>query len=161
MVVGRWTSSGARQTAAGSASASDAAIIELCLAVFPWAHYRRRDAAIKLHMLLDLRGSIPSVVQITPGKCPDVAALDHLVLEAGAIYIMDRGYVDFERLHRFCLEAAFFVTRTNQGIQFTRRSSQPIDAWTRLISDHIVVLATRQSRRLRWTPLSRQKFGSP
>ena len=141
--------------------ALDATIIELCLSVFPWAHYRRRDAAIKLHTLLDLRGSIPSVVQITPGKCPDVEALDHLALETGAIYIMDRGYVDFDRLYRFCLEAAFFVTRTKHGIQFKRRSSQPVDASTGLISDHMVVLATKQSRRRYPQPLRRVRYRDP
>ena len=141
--------------------ALDATIIELCLSVFPWAHYRRRDAAIKLHTLMDLRGSIPSVVQITSGKCPDVDALDHLALEAGAIYIMDRGYVDFERLYRFCLEAAFFVTRTKQGIQFKRRASQPVDASTGLISDHVVVLATKDSRRRYPQPLRRVRYCDP
>jgi hypothetical protein len=141
--------------------ALDATIIELCLTVFPWAHYRRRDAAIKLHTLIDLRGSIPTVVQITPGKCPDVAALDHLVLEVGAIYIMDRGYVDFERLYRFCIEAAFFVTRTKQGIQFKRRSSQPVDASTGLISDHVVVLATKESRNHYPQSLRRVRYRDP
>ena len=141
--------------------ALDATIIELCLTVFPWAHYRRRDAAIKLHTLIDLRGSIPTVVQITAGKCPDVAALDTLVLEAGAIYLMDRGYVDFERLYRFSIEAAFFVTRTKHGIQFTRRSSQPVDASTGLISDHVVVLATKESRKHYPPPLRRVRYRDP
>jgi hypothetical protein len=90
--------------------ALDATIIDLCLSVFPWARYRRRDAAIKLHTQLDLRGPIPTVVRITEGKAADVTFLDDLPLEAGAIYLMDRGYVDFERLHRFTDEAAFFVT---------------------------------------------------
>jgi len=132
---------------ANTVYALDATIIELCLSVFPWAHYRRRDAAIKLHTLVDLRGVIPTVVQITPGKCPDVTALDDLVLEAGAIYIMDRGYVDFIRLCRFTEEAAFFVTRTKQGIRFIRRASRPVDFTTGLVSDHEVVLATAESRR--------------
>jgi hypothetical protein len=141
--------------------ALDATIIELCLSVFPWAHYRRRDAAIKLHTLIDLRGSIPTVVQITAGKCPDVAALDDLVLEPGAIYVMDRGYVDFERLHRFTVEAAFFVTRTKQGIRFKRRSSQPVDASTGLISDHLVVLATKDSRKNYPEALRRVRYRDP
>ena len=141
--------------------ALDATIIELCLSVFPWAHYRRRDAAIKLHTLLDLRGAIPTVVQITAGKCPDVAALDDLVLEVGAIYIMDRGDVDFARLHRFTTEAAFFVTRTKLGIQFTRRSSRPVDASTGLISDHLVVLATKDSRRKYPDALRRVRYRDP
>ncbi|MBE3046476.1 IS4 family transposase [Candidatus Bathyarchaeota archaeon] len=141
--------------------ALDATIIELCLSVFPWAHYRRRDAAIKLHTLVDLRGAIPTVVQITAGKCPDVTALDTLVLEAGAIYLMDRGYVDFARLYRFVEEAAFFVTRTKTGIRFTRRSSRPVDFTTGLISDHVVVLTTKESRDQYPQPLRRVRYVDP
>jgi len=138
--------------------ALDATIIELCLSVFPWAHYRRRDAAIKLHTLVDLRGAIPTVVQITAGKCADVTALDTLVLEVGAIYLMDRGYVDFTRLHRFTEEAAFFVTRTKKGIRFTRRSSRPVDFPTGVRSDHVVVLATKESRGHYPQPLRRVHY---
>ena len=141
--------------------ALDATIIELCLSVFPWAHYRRRDAAIKLHTLVDLRGAIPTVVQITAGKCPDVTALDTLLLEAGAIYLMDRGYVDFARLSRFTEEAAFFVTRTKQGIRFTRRSSRPVDFTTGVLSDHVVVLATKESRGHYPQPLRRVRYVDP
>jgi len=141
--------------------ALDATIIDLCLSVFPWAHYRRRDAAIKLHTLVDLRGVIPTVVQITEGKCPDVTALDTLVLETGAIYLMDRGYVDFARLHRFVEEAAFFVTRTKTGIRFTRRSSRPVDFTTGLISDHVVVLTTKESREHYPQPLRRVRYVDP
>ena len=141
--------------------ALDATIIDLCLSVFPWAHYRRRDAAIKLHTLIDLRGTIPTVVQITEGKCPDVKALDTLVLEAGAIYLMDRGYVDFERLYRFVEEAAFFVTRTKVGIRLTRRSSRPVDASTGLLSDHVVVLTTTESRAHYPSPLRRVRYVDP
>src|SRR3990170_2100311 len=108
---------------ANTVYALDATIIDLCLSVFPWAHYRRRDAAVKLHTQVDLRGLIPTVVHITEGKRPDVTFLDDLVLEPGAVYIMDRGYVDFARLHRFTDEAAFFVTRTKRGIRFRRRVS--------------------------------------
>jgi len=141
--------------------ALDATIIELCLSVFPWAHYRRRDAAIKMHTLVDLRGAIPTVVQITAGKCPDVTALDTLVLEAGAIYLMDRGYVDFARLYRFVEEAAFFVTRTKTGIRLTRRSSRPVDFTTGLISDHVVVLTTKESRDHYPQPLRRVRYVDP
>lgn len=116
--------------------ALDATIIDLCLSVFPWARYRRHDAAVKLHTQLDLRGSIPTIVQITEGKAADVTFLDDLVLEPGAIYIMDRGYVDFERLHRFTDAAAFFVTRTKKGMRFRRRRSQPLDFETGVQSDH-------------------------
>jgi hypothetical protein len=141
--------------------ALDATTIDLCLSVFPWAHYRRRDAAIKLHTLLDLRGAIPTVVQITAGKCPDVNALDALVLEAGAIYLMDRGYVDFARLYRFVEEAASFVTRSKKGIRFTRRSSRPIDFTTGLVSDHVVTLATKESRGHYPQPLRRVRYVDP
>ena len=134
--------------------ALDATIIDLCLSVFPWARYRRRDAAIKLHTQVDLRGLIPTVVQITEGKCPDVSFLDDLVIEAGAIYIMDRGYVDFARLHRFVDEVAFFVTRTKQGIRFRRRKSRPVDFTTGLVSD-LVGSHDRLGHRRRATTLSR------
>ena len=141
--------------------ALDATIIDLCLSVFPWAHYRRHDAAVKLHTQLDLRGAIPTVVRITEGKCADVTFLDEVALEAGAIYIMDRGYVDFERLHRFTVEAAFFVTRTKKGIRFRRRTSRPVDFATGLQSDHTVGLATATSRRAYPAPLRRVRYVDP
>jgi hypothetical protein len=132
---------------ANTVYALDATIIELCLSVFPWARYRRHDAAVKLHTQVDLRGLIPTIVHITEGKCADVTFLDDLPLEAGAIYLMDRGYVDFARLHRFTTEAAFFVTRTKRGIRFRRRASHPVDFASGLFSDHIVGLATTSARR--------------
>ena len=141
--------------------ALDATIIDLCLSVFPWARYRRRDAAIKLHTQLDLRGPIPTVVRITEGKCSDVTFLDDLVIEPGAIYLMDRGYVDFARLHRFTDEAAFFVTRTKKGIRFRRRVSRPVDFATGLRSDHTVGLATAQARHDYPQPLRRVRFEDP
>ena len=141
--------------------ALDATIIDLCLSVFPWAHYRRHDAAVKLHTQLDLRGAIPTVVRITEGKCADVTFLDEVALEAGAIDIMDRGYVDFERLHRFTVEAAFFVTRTKKGIRFRRRTSRPVDFATGLQSDHTVGLATATSRRAYPAPLRRVRYVDP
>lgn len=141
--------------------ALDATIIDLCLSVFPWARYRRHDAAIKLHTQLDLRGSIPTVVQITEGKRADVTVLDDLPLEAGAIYIMDRGYVDFARLHRFVDDAAFFVTRTKHGIRFRRRVSRPVDFATGLVSDHTLGLVTAEARRAYPEPLRRVRFVDP
>lgn len=141
--------------------ALDATIIDLCLSVFPWARYRRHDAAVKLHTQLDLRGAIPTVVRITEGKCADVTFLDEVALEAGAIYIMDRGYVDFARLHRFTVEAAFFVTRTKKGIRFRRRTSRPVDFATGLQSDHTVGLATAPSRRAYPAPLRRVRYVDP
>jgi hypothetical protein len=146
---------------ANTVYALDATIIDLCLSVFPWAHYRRRDAAVKLHTQVDLRGLIPTVVHITEGKRADVTFLDDLVIEAGAIYIMDRGYVDFERLHRFTHEAAFFVTRTKKGIRFRRRTSHPVDFATGLQSDHTVGLATAESRRTYPSPLRRVRYIDP
>ena len=146
---------------ANTVYALDATIIDLCLSVFPWAHYRRQDAAIKLHTQLDLRGRIPTVVHITEGKRPDVTFLDDLRLEAGAIYIMDRGYVDFARLHRFTTEAAFFVTRTKKGIRFRRRASRPIDFATGLVSDQTVGLATGTARRDYPAPLRRVHYVDP
>src|SRR3990172_8601311 len=141
--------------------ALDATMIDLCLSVFPWARYRRHDAAVKLHTQLDLRGSIPTIVQITEGKAADVTFLDDLMLEPGAIYIMDRGYVDFERLHRFTDEAAFFVTRTKKGIRFRRRTSRPVDFATGLQSDHTVGLVTADARRHYPAPLRRVRYVDP
>ena len=141
--------------------ALDATIIDLCLSVFPWARYRQHDAAVKLHTQMDLRGSIPTIVQITEGKRADVTFLDDLVLEPGAFYIMDRGYVDFERLHRFTKEAAFFVTRTKKGIRFRRRTSHPVDVATGVQSDHTVGLATTKSRRAYPSPLRRVRYVDP
>lgn len=146
---------------ANTVYALDATIIDLCLSVFPWAHYRRRDAAVKLHTQLDLRGAIPTVVHITEGKRADVTFLDALAIEPGAIYIMDRGYVDFARLHRFTQAAAFFVTRTKKGIQFRRRTSHPVDLATGVQSDHTVGLATAESRRAYPSPLRRVRYVDP
>jgi Domain of unknown function (DUF4372)/Transposase DDE domain len=146
---------------ANTVYALDATIVDLCLSVFPWARYRRRDAAVKLHTQLDLRGAIPTIVQITEGKRADVSFLDDLVLEPGAVYIMDRGYVDFERLHRFTTEAAFFVTRTKQGIRFRRRTSHPVEFATGVVSDHTVVLATATARRDYPAPLRRVRYVDP
>jgi hypothetical protein len=146
---------------ANTVYALDATIIDLCLSVFPWARYRRRDAAVKLHTQLDLRGVIPTVVHITEGTRADVTFLDDLTLEPGAIYIMDRGYLDFARLHRFTQGAAFFVTRTKKGIQFRRRTSHPVDFATGLQSDHTVGLATAASRLAYPSPLRRVRYLDP
>ena len=146
---------------ANTVYALDATIIDLCLSVFPWARYRQRDAAVKLHTQVDLRGLIPTVVEITEGKRADVTFLDDLAIEPGAIYIMDRGYVDFARLHRFTDEAAFFVTRTKKGIQFRRRTSHPVDFATGVQSDHTVGLATATSRRAYPSPLRRVRYVDP
>jgi hypothetical protein len=146
---------------ANTVYAFDATMIDLCLSVFPWAHYRRRDAAIKLHTLIDLRGVIPTVVQITAGTCAEVAALDALTLEPGAIYLMDRAYVDFACLARFTEEAAFFVSRPKKSIRFRRRSSRPVEAATGLVSDHVVVLGTTESHAHYPHPLRRVRYVDP
>jgi hypothetical protein len=146
---------------ANTVYALDATIIDLCLSVFPWARYRRRDAAVKLHTQLDLRGMIPTVVQITEGKRADVTFLDDLIIEPGAIYIMDRGYVDFERLHRFVDEAAFFVTRTKKGIRFRRRASRSVDFATGLVSDHTVGVVTAAACRAYPESLRRVRYVDP
>jgi hypothetical protein len=125
--------------------ALDSTTIDLCLNLFPWARFRRTKAAIKLHTLLDLRGSIPTFISISQGKQADVRVLDELVLEPGAFYVMDRGYVDFQRLYCFVLAAAFFVTRSKTNLQFNRLESRPVDASTGLRSDQIIWLRNPSS----------------
>jgi hypothetical protein len=121
-----------------SVYALDSTTIDLCLNLFPWARFRRTKAAIKLHTLLDLRGSIPTFIWLSQGKQADVSILDELVLEPGSFYVMDRGYVDFRRLYCFVLAAAFFVTRAKTGLQLNRLESRPVDAVTGVRSDQIV-----------------------
>jgi hypothetical protein len=125
--------------------ALDSTTIDLCLSLFPWARFRSTKAAVKLHTLLDVRGPIPTMIAISEGKQADVRVLDDLPLEPGAFYVMDRGYVDFDRLYRFTLSAAFFVTRTKAGIQLNRLESRPVDRTTGLRSDHIVWLTHPKS----------------
>ncbi len=125
--------------------ALDSTIIDLCLNLFPWARFRRTKGAIKLHTLLDLRGSIPTFVSISQGKKADVRILDELVLEPGSFYVMDRGYVDFQRLYCFVLAAAFFVTRSKTGLQLNRLESRKVDSSTGVRSDQIVWLQNPSS----------------
>jgi hypothetical protein len=125
--------------------ALDSTTIDLCLSLFPWARFRSTKAAIKLHTLLDIRGPIPTMIAISDGKMADVRILDELVPEPGAFYVMDRGYVDFERLFYVALARAFFVTRTKVGMQLNRLESRPVDRRTGLRSDHIVWLTNPQS----------------
>ncbi len=120
--------------------ALDATTIDLCLSVFPWAKFRRNKAAVKLHTLLDFRGSIPVAIRITDGKVHDVNILDELFIEAGAIYIMDRAYVDFTRLYRIHQSLAFFVTRAKSNFVFKRMYSQPVDKSTGIRVDQIVTV---------------------
>jgi hypothetical protein len=120
--------------------ALDATTIDLCLALFPWAKFRKHKGAVKLHTLLDLRGSIPTVVIITHGKIHEVNILDQLSFEAGAFYVMDRGYLDFARLYKLHLASAFFVTRARKRFDFHRLYSQPADRATGVICDQVVTL---------------------
>jgi hypothetical protein len=120
--------------------ALDATTLDLCLALFPWAQFRKHKGAVKLHTLLDLRGNIPTVVIITHGKVHEVNILDQLSFEAGAFYVMDRGYLDFARLYKLHLASGFFVTRAKKRFDFQRLYSQPVDRATGVICDQIVTL---------------------
>ncbi len=127
--------------------ALDSTTIDLCLSLFGWAPYERSKAAVKMHTLLDARGNIPSFVLITPGRVSDLRALDHLVLEAGSFYVMDRGYIHFARLYRFVLAAAFFVVRAHVNMQYRRRYSHPVDKSTGLRGDQTIMLSGLHSCR--------------
>ena len=125
--------------------ALDSTTIDLCLSLFPWARFRSTKAAIKLHTLLDLRGPIPTMISISEGKRADVSILDELMLEPGAFYVMDRGYVDFARLYRFVLVGAFFVTRAKANIQSSRLESRPVELGTGVRSDQVIWLSLPKS----------------
>ncbi len=124
-----------------SVYALDSTTIDLCLSLFPWAHFRRRKAAVKVHTQLDLRGHIPTLIRITDGRSHDVKFLDDLLLEPGAIYIMDRAYIDFSRLYEFELAKATFVTRAKKNLKFVRVRSFPVDKNSGLRCDQIIRLA--------------------
>ena len=128
-----------------SVYALDSTTIDLCLSLFPWAKFRRHKGAVKMHTLLDLHGNIPTFISITNGKVHDVNILDEIAPEAGAFYVMDRGYVDFERLYVFTLSAAFFVVRTKSNVLIQRRYSNPVDKTTGVRSDHTVILTAINS----------------
>ena len=130
-----------------SVYALDSTTIDLCLSLFPWAKFRRHKGAVKMHTLLDLHGNIPTFIRITNGKVHDVNILDEIAPEAGAFYVMDRGYVDFERLYVFTLSAAFFVVRTKSNVLIQRRYSNPVDKATGVRSDHTVILTAIGSLR--------------
>jgi hypothetical protein len=138
--------------------ALDSTTIDLCLSLFPWAKFRRNKAAVKMHTLLDLHGSIPTFIRISEGKLHDVNVLDDIDLQAGSFYVMDRGYLDFERLYRFTLSLAFFVVRTKTNLQLQRRYSRPVDRKAGVLSDQTVVLATPQSAKAYPDPLRRIRY---
>ena len=125
--------------------ALDSTTIDLCLSLFPWAKFRKHKGAIKLHTLLDLRGSIPTFIGITDGKIHDVNILDELIPEPGCFYIMDRGYLDFDRLYLLNLFHAFFIIRAKSNLQFRRLYSHPIDKSTGLRCDQTIVLTGKYS----------------
>lgn len=125
--------------------ALDSTTIDLCLSLFPWARFRKHKAAVKMHTLLDLRGNIPTFIHITDGKVADVNVLDEFLPEPGAFYVMDRGYIDFERLYRFTLESAFFVVRTKTNLLLQRRYSHLVDPSAGIRSDQTVILTSMAS----------------
>ena len=125
--------------------ALDSTTIDLCLSLFPWAKFRRRKAAVKMHTLLDLHGNIPTFIRVTSGDVHDVNILDEIMPEAGAFYVMDRAYIDFQRLYVFTLSSAFFVVRTKSNVLIQRRYSHPVDKNTGVRSDQTVILTSFES----------------
>ena len=141
--------------------ALDATVIDLCLALFPWATFRKRKGAVKLHTLLDLRGNIPSVLFVTPGNVHDVNLLDQLAIEAGAFYILDRGYLDFARLYRLHHAQGFFVTRAKRTCRFRYLDSRPVDRATGVHADQIIRLHGFYSKQSYPERLRRIRFFDP
>ena len=135
--------------------AFDSTTIDLCLTLFPWAQFRRHKSAVKLHTLLDVRARIPANVYVTGGQVHDVNVLDQLLLEPGAFYLLDRGYVDFARLYTLTQACAFFVTRARGNAQFYRRCSHPVDKSTGVRSDQTILLTGPKTSRLYPNPLRR------
>jgi len=126
--------------------ALDSTTIDLCLSMFEWALFRQTKAAVKLHTLLDLRGSIPTFIHISDGKLHDVNVLDLIEPELGAFYVMDRGYVDFKRLYKFVLTGSFFVTRAKSNFKYRKIKANPVDRGTGVLSDQVVELVGFYSR---------------
>ena len=125
--------------------ALDSTTIDLCLTLFPWAKFRQHKGAVKMHTLLDLHGNIPTFIRISDGKVHDVNVLDDISPEAGAFYVMDRGYIDFGRLYGFTCSSAFFVVRSKKNVQMQRRYSRQVDKSVGLRSDHTVILTAVES----------------
>jgi len=136
----------------------DSTTIDLCLSLFPWAHFRKRKGAIKLHTLMDLRGNIPCFICITEGTIHDVRILDQLIIEPASVYIMDRGYIDFGRLYGLHQQMAFFVIRAKKNLDYTRRSYRPVDPSTGLRSDQTILLQGPKSSQLYPDPLRRISY---
>ena len=144
-----------------TAYALDSTTIDLCLSLFPWALFRTTKSAVKMHTLLDLRGNIPSFIHISDGKMGDVKVLDILVLEPGAFYVMDRGYLDFGRLYLMHQALAFFVTRAKSNTRFRRVYSAPVDRSTGIICDQTIALTGTISRKDYPVHLRRIRFKDP
>jgi hypothetical protein len=141
-----------------TAYALDSTTIDLCLALFPWARFRKKKAAVKLHTLLDLRGNIPTFIHISDGKLHDVNVLDQMIFEAGSFYVMDRGYVDFARLYTLHQAQAFFVIRAKSNLQYRRVYSRPVDKSTGLRCDQTILLTGLNTSREYPVQLRRVKF---
>jgi len=141
-----------------TAYALDSTTIDLCLALFPWARFRKKKAAVKLHTLLDLRGNIPTFIHISDGKLHDVNVLDQMIFEAGSFYVMDRGYVDFDRLYTLHQALAFFVIRAKSNLQYRRVYSRPVDKSTGLRCDQTILLTGLNTSRDYPIQLRRVKF---
>ena len=141
--------------------ALDSTTIDLCLALLPWARFRKRKGAVKMHTLLDLHGNIPAFIHVSEGKMHDIHALDRIDIEPGAYYAMDRAYLDFERLYRSTLSSAFFVTRTKKNVLHQRRYSHPVDRSTGVTSDQTVILASFESASSYPDPLRRVSYRDP
>ena len=129
-----------------SVYALDSTTIDLCLELFPWARFQRTKGAVKLHTLLDLRGSIPAFISVSDGKKADVSVLDEITVEPGSFYVMDRGYTDFGRLYRIAQASAFFVTRAKNNLRYKRQGSSPVEAGTGVRSDQIILLSHEERR---------------
>lgn len=141
--------------------ALDSTTIDLCLSLFPWAPFRRRKAAVKLHTLIDLRGNIPTFVHVSSGKRHDVTVLDELPIEAGAFYVMDRGYLDFGRLNRLHRRSAFFITRSKRNLDAARRRSRKVDKTTGLRCDQTIALQGPLVSKKYPEPLRRISYVNP
>ena len=141
--------------------ALDSTTIDLCLSLFPWAKFRKTKGAVKMHTLLDLRGNIPTFISITDGKVHDVNILDEIAPEAGAFYVIDRGYLDFKRLFVLTLCSSFFVTRTKENVLLQRRYSHPVDKTTGVRSDQTVILTAIESAKVYPDALRRISYVDP
>jgi hypothetical protein len=138
--------------------ALDSTTIDLCLSLFPWAKFRQRKAAVKMHTLLDLHGNIPTFIRVTSGAVHDVNVLDEIMPEAGAFYVMDRAYIDFQRLFVLTLSSAFFVVRTKSNVLLERRYSHPLDKSTGVLSDQTVILSSVKSATAYPDPLRKVSY---